>query len=314
VRDSDARRHGRVLRRVRQHVVDGPSHVGAHCFPECRIDGQPCVIKCENETLEKPFAEVAHVAVTGMHPEDAGLVAAGSRVRRGSAKHLAPVSSQTLDVLGMLIIVRKRMIQLRVLEAPRMMSFRKSEKCSFPAGELKQGQEHIGSLAHREGSRSRRASSSAAISSEASRPHGGGAKGRPDRLLMRACLLPQVTRCRTHAERASRTTRPNATKVWSATSGRTVGRCADPTAQLAAATRVDRSTARRAEGSEERKPDPEGTHVPFWQPDDVIDEVAEFFTGLRPTRVADRVLATIHLSDLVGSTERVVELVDLAWE
>jgi hypothetical protein len=85
-----------------------------------------------------------------MHPEDAGLVAAGSRVRRGSAKHLAPVSSQTLDVLGMLIIVRKRMIQLRVREAPRMMSSRKSEKCSFPAGEFKQGREHIGSLAHGE--------------------------------------------------------------------------------------------------------------------------------------------------------------------
>jgi hypothetical protein len=40
-----------------------------------------------------------------MHPEDAGLVAAGLRVRRGSAHHLAPVRSKTFDVLGMLIIV-----------------------------------------------------------------------------------------------------------------------------------------------------------------------------------------------------------------
>jgi pimeloyl-ACP methyl ester carboxylesterase len=58
---------------------------------------------------------------------------------------------------------------------------------------------------------------------------------------------------------------------------------------------------------------PGDTHVPFWQPDDVIDEVEEYFTGLRPTRVADRVLATILFTDLVGSTERVGELGDHAW-
>jgi class 3 adenylate cyclase len=58
---------------------------------------------------------------------------------------------------------------------------------------------------------------------------------------------------------------------------------------------------------------PGDTHVPFWQPDDVIDEVEEFFTGLRPTRVADRVLATILFTDLVGSTERASALGDHAW-
>jgi pimeloyl-ACP methyl ester carboxylesterase/class 3 adenylate cyclase len=58
---------------------------------------------------------------------------------------------------------------------------------------------------------------------------------------------------------------------------------------------------------------PGDTHVPFWQPDDVIDEVEEFFTGLRPTRVADRVLATILFTDLVGSTERAGKLGDHAW-
>jgi class 3 adenylate cyclase len=55
------------------------------------------------------------------------------------------------------------------------------------------------------------------------------------------------------------------------------------------------------------------THVPFWQPDDVVDEVEEFLTGLRPTRVADRVLATILFTDLVGSTERAGALGDHAW-
>lgn len=58
---------------------------------------------------------------------------------------------------------------------------------------------------------------------------------------------------------------------------------------------------------------PGDTHVPFWEPDDVVDEIEEFLTGVRPTRVADRVLATILFTDLVGSTERVRELGDSAW-
>ena len=58
---------------------------------------------------------------------------------------------------------------------------------------------------------------------------------------------------------------------------------------------------------------PGDTHVPFWEPDDVVDEVEEFLTGLRPTRVADRVLATILFTDLVGSTERAGALGDHAW-
>ena len=58
---------------------------------------------------------------------------------------------------------------------------------------------------------------------------------------------------------------------------------------------------------------PGDTHVPFWEPDEVVDEVEEFLTGVRPTRVADRVLATILFTDLVGSTERVGALGDQAW-
>jgi class 3 adenylate cyclase len=55
------------------------------------------------------------------------------------------------------------------------------------------------------------------------------------------------------------------------------------------------------------------THVPFWEPDDVVDEVEEFLTGVRPTHVGDRVLATILFTDLVGSTERLSALGDHAW-
>jgi len=58
---------------------------------------------------------------------------------------------------------------------------------------------------------------------------------------------------------------------------------------------------------------PGDTHVPFWEPDDVVDEIEEFLTGIRPTRVGERVLATVLFTDLVGSTERARALGDRAW-
>ena len=58
---------------------------------------------------------------------------------------------------------------------------------------------------------------------------------------------------------------------------------------------------------------PGNTHVPFWEPDEVVDEIEEFLTGVRPTPVGDRVLATILFTDLVGSTERLESLGDRAW-
>jgi pimeloyl-ACP methyl ester carboxylesterase len=58
---------------------------------------------------------------------------------------------------------------------------------------------------------------------------------------------------------------------------------------------------------------PGDTHVPFWEPDDVIDVVEEFLTGVRPLHVDERVLATILFTDLVGSTERATALGDHAW-
>lgn len=47
--------------------------------------------------------------------------------------------------------------------------------------------------------------------------------------------------------------------------------------------------------------------------DALIDEIATFVTGVRPVRQPDRVLATVLFTDLVGSTERVVELGDEGW-
>jgi class 3 adenylate cyclase len=47
--------------------------------------------------------------------------------------------------------------------------------------------------------------------------------------------------------------------------------------------------------------------------DSVIDEVEGFLTGTRPTHEADRVLATIMLTDIVDSTKRAAELGDQRW-
>jgi pimeloyl-ACP methyl ester carboxylesterase/class 3 adenylate cyclase len=58
---------------------------------------------------------------------------------------------------------------------------------------------------------------------------------------------------------------------------------------------------------------PGDTHVPFWEPDDVVDEIEEFLTGVRPARVGDRVLATVLVTDLVGSTERLGAVGDRSW-
>jgi class 3 adenylate cyclase len=54
-------------------------------------------------------------------------------------------------------------------------------------------------------------------------------------------------------------------------------------------------------------------HVPFVDPDQILDHVEEFLTGARPAPPSDRVLATMLFTDLVGSTEKVVALGDTGW-
>ena len=58
---------------------------------------------------------------------------------------------------------------------------------------------------------------------------------------------------------------------------------------------------------------PGDDHVPAVDADQIVDEVEEFLTGARPTTPTDRVLTTILVTDLVGSTERVQQLGDAAW-
>ena len=55
-------------------------------------------------------------------------------------------------------------------------------------------------------------------------------------------------------------------------------------------------------------------HIPFLGDSDaIVDEIAEFVTGIRPAREHDRALATVLFTDIVGSTERAVELGDRRW-
>jgi len=55
-------------------------------------------------------------------------------------------------------------------------------------------------------------------------------------------------------------------------------------------------------------------HWPFvGDVDSLIGEIEEFVTGTRAAHAADRVLATVLFTDIVGSTERVARLGDSAW-
>jgi class 3 adenylate cyclase len=55
-------------------------------------------------------------------------------------------------------------------------------------------------------------------------------------------------------------------------------------------------------------------HVFFAGDADILaDEVQEFLTGVRPAPATDRVLATVLFTDIVGSSQKAVELGDRAW-
>jgi class 3 adenylate cyclase/esterase/lipase len=58
---------------------------------------------------------------------------------------------------------------------------------------------------------------------------------------------------------------------------------------------------------------PGDDHVPWIDADQVVDEIEEFLTGVRPAARFDRVLATILVTDLVGSTATAVRLGDSGW-
>jgi class 3 adenylate cyclase len=54
-------------------------------------------------------------------------------------------------------------------------------------------------------------------------------------------------------------------------------------------------------------------HWPFLGADGILNELEEFFTGVRGSPDPDRVLATVLFTDIVGSTERAVAIGDRKW-
>ena len=59
---------------------------------------------------------------------------------------------------------------------------------------------------------------------------------------------------------------------------------------------------------------PGDVHMPWLgETEQFLGEIEEFLTGVRPTHVPDRVLATVVFTDLVGSTETAVRLGDEQW-
>ncbi len=58
---------------------------------------------------------------------------------------------------------------------------------------------------------------------------------------------------------------------------------------------------------------PGASTLPWVDAEPLLDEIEEFLTGARPAPVADRVLATILFTDLVGSTETARRVGDAAW-
>jgi class 3 adenylate cyclase len=54
-------------------------------------------------------------------------------------------------------------------------------------------------------------------------------------------------------------------------------------------------------------------HVPWFDPDETIAEIREFLTGTREAATANRMLATVLFTDLVGSTSLAADLGDRRW-
>lgn len=58
---------------------------------------------------------------------------------------------------------------------------------------------------------------------------------------------------------------------------------------------------------------PGDDHVPWVDPEQILEETQEFLTGTRPAPAPDRVLTTLLFTDIVGSTERAAALGDHRW-
>src|SRR5262249_11808426 len=56
-------------------------------------------------------------------------------------------------------------------------------------------------------------------------------------------------------------------------------------------------------------------HIPWWgDQEPLMGEIQEFLTGARNSPPAERVLLTVLVTDIVGSTERVAAMGDVKWK
>ena len=58
---------------------------------------------------------------------------------------------------------------------------------------------------------------------------------------------------------------------------------------------------------------PGADHLAYFEPEPILAEIREFMTGEREAEEPDRVLATVLFTDIVGSTDRLVEVGDSRW-
>lgn len=122
--------------RVDQHVVHRPLHVSAKHGAKFGVLGQPGVVGGTDEAVHESPAQIAHVSVACVHVLQPALVAARLRVPRRPAHDLGPVSGQPLNVLRVLAGMGERVVQLGILQAPRMVRGGQGQESGLASGEL----------------------------------------------------------------------------------------------------------------------------------------------------------------------------------
>jgi hypothetical protein len=126
-----------------------PLHVRAQRGAELRIVRQRGVVDRSDEAVEEPSTEIAHISVARMQAQHCRMVSTRLRVPGWPAHDLRPVGGEAFDVLGVLAGMRERMVQLRILETPRVVGGGEGQESLLTAGELVQRGPHVESVARR---------------------------------------------------------------------------------------------------------------------------------------------------------------------
>lgn len=96
------------------------------------VVGQSGVIGSADKALDESPGQIAHVSVARVHMQHRGMVATRLRVPWRLTHDLCPVCSQPFDVLWVLPGMRKRVVQLRVPQTPRVVAVARARKAASP--------------------------------------------------------------------------------------------------------------------------------------------------------------------------------------